>query len=73
MHADNPVGEWNHFFIRMVGDKVSVWLNGKQTVKEKPLIPLWQRNKPIPESEVIELQCHGDPVWFKNIYVRELK
>ena len=35
--ADKPVGEWNHFFVRMVGDKVSIWLNGKQTVKEAPL------------------------------------
>ena len=27
--ADNPVGEWNTFRIKMVGEKVSVWLNGK--------------------------------------------
>ncbi len=27
LSADKPVGEWNTFRIRMVGDKVSVWLN----------------------------------------------
>ena len=27
--ADNPVGDWNTFRIIMVGEKVSVWLNGE--------------------------------------------
>ncbi|MFC4992662.1 3-keto-disaccharide hydrolase [Rubritalea tangerina] len=72
VHADNPVGEWNHFFIRMVGDDVSVWLNGKLVVDKSPLINLWQKNQPLPKTEQIELQCHGDPVYFKNIYIREL-
>ena len=70
--ADKPTGEWNHFFVRMIGDKVSVWLNGKQTVNEAPLVNLWQKGKPLPESEQIELQCHGHPIWFKNIYIKEL-
>src|SRR5690606_17831349 len=26
--ADKPVGEWNSFRIKMVGEKVTVWLNG---------------------------------------------
>ena len=30
--ADNPVGEWNSFRIRMIGNRVWVWLNDKQTV-----------------------------------------
>lgn len=70
--ADNPVGEWNHFFIRMIEDKVSIWLNGKLVVNGQPLHNLWEKGKPIPEAEQIELQCHGDPVWFKNIYIKEL-
>ena len=70
--ADNPVGEWNHFFIHMIGNKVSVWLNGKQTVKKVPLYNFWENDKPIPEVEHIELQCHGHPIWFKNIYIKEL-
>ncbi len=72
--ADKPVGEWNHFYIRMVGDRVSIWLNGQNTVNDAPLYNLWEKGKaPIPVQEQIELQCHGHPVWFKNIYIKELK
>ena len=70
--ADKPVGEWNHFFIRMIEDKVTVWLNGKLVVNGQPLHNLWEKGKAIPDAEQIELQCHGDPVWFKNIYIKEL-
>ena len=70
--ADKPVGEWNHFFIRMIEDKVTIWLNGQLVVNGQPLHNLWEKGKPIPEAEQIELQCHGDPVWFKNIYIKEL-
>ena len=30
--ADNPVGQWNTLHIKMVGTRVWVWLNDKQTV-----------------------------------------
>ena len=70
--ADKPVGEWNHFFIRMIKDKVTIWLNGQLIVNNQPLQNLWEKGKPIPVMEQIELQCHGDPVWFKNIYIKEL-
>ena len=71
--ADKPTGEWNHFFIRMIGDRVSIWTNGKLTVNDAPLYNLWEKGKtPIPVMEQIELQCHGHPTWFKNIYIREL-
>ena len=71
--ADNPTGEWNHFFIRMIGDRVSIWLNGQLTVNDAPLYNLWEKDKnPIPVMEQIELQCHGHPTWFKNIFIREL-
>ena len=70
--ADKPAGEWNHFFIRMIGDSVTIWLNGKLIVNDAPLENLWEKGKPIPVMEQIELQCHGDPVWFKNIYIKEL-
>ncbi|NQZ56961.1 MAG: DUF1080 domain-containing protein, partial [Lentisphaeraceae bacterium] len=70
--ADNPIGEWNHFYIRMVDERVSIWTNGKLTVNDAPLTNLWQKGQPIPEAEQIELQCHGHPIWFKNIYIKEL-
>ena len=71
--ADNPVGQWNTFHMKMVGDKVTVKLNGKVVVDNTPLENYWFRGQPLPEKGPIELQHHGDPLWFKNIYIKELK
>ena len=30
------------------------------------------KGKPLPKTGPIELQFHGDPLWFKNIYIKEL-
>ncbi len=70
--ADRPVGEWNTFHIIMKGDKVTIFLNGKKVVDDTPLENYWQRGKPLPAKGPIELQHHGDRLWFKNIYVKEL-
>ncbi|MFQ5732071.1 MAG: DUF1080 domain-containing protein [Planctomycetaceae bacterium] len=70
--ADNPVGEWNTFRIRMVGERVSVWLNGKLVVDNTVLENYWERNKPIYETGQIELQNHGNTLYFRNIYIKEL-
>jgi hypothetical protein len=71
--ADNPVGDWNTFRIRVVGNKVSVWLNGKQTVDNQVLDNYFDRAQPILPSGPIELQTHGSEMRFRNIYVREIK
>jgi len=70
--ADNPVGEWNTFRIRMVGEKVSVWLNGKLVVDNVTLENYWERDKPIYETGPIELQNHGNTLYFRNIFIKEL-
>lgn len=70
--ADNPIGEWNTFFIRMVGDKVTITLNGKTVVNNVTLENYWERDKPCYETGPIELQHHGNTLYFKNIYIREL-
>ncbi len=70
--ADNPIGEWNTFHIKMVGDKVTIKLNDKLVVDNVPLENYWQRGQPLPSVGPIELQHHGDRLWFKNIYVKEL-
>ena len=70
--ADKPVGEWNTFRIIMKGDKVTVYLNGELVVDNTPLENYWERGKPLPAKGPIELQHHGDQLWFKNIYVKEL-
>jgi len=70
--ADKPIGEWNSFRIVMVGEKVHVFLNGVLVVNNTTLENYWDYNLPIFESGQIELQNHGDKLWFKNIYIREL-
>ncbi len=70
--ADKPVGEWNTFHIIMKGDKVTVFLNGVKVVDDTPLENYWERGKPLPAKGPIELQHHGDKLWFKNIYIKEL-
>jgi hypothetical protein len=72
-NADNPVGEWNRFRILMVGEKLHVYLNNELVVRDTVLENYWERDKPIYPSGQIELQNHGGPLWFKNIYIREIK
>ena len=70
--ADNPIGEWNTFWIKMVGDKVWVKLNGELIVDNVTMENYWERDKPIYPSGQIELQNHGNTLWFKNVYIKEL-
>ena len=69
--ADKPAGEWNTFHIVMKEDRVTVKLNGKLVVDNTPLENYWERDQPLPSKGPIELQNHNDPLWFKNIYVKE--
>jgi hypothetical protein len=70
-NADKPVGEWNTFRIRMLGDKVTVYLNDKLVVDNVVMENYWERDKPIYPSGQIELQNHGNTLYFKNIYLKE--
>jgi hypothetical protein len=70
--ADKPIGEWNTFYIKMVGDKVTVKLNGKLVVDNVTMENYWERDKPIYPKGTIELQNHGNTLYFRNIYVKEL-
>ena len=64
--ADRPVGEWNHFRIVMIGDKVTVFLNGELVTWNVTMENYWERDKPIYASGPIELQHHGDALYFKT-------
>jgi hypothetical protein len=74
--ADKPIGQWNTFRIVMKGDKVSVWLNGELVVDNVTLENYWDRKKdpnaPLPATGPIELQHHGNPLEFRNIFIKEL-
>ena len=63
--ADYPEGDWNRFVITMRGERVTVVLNG-ETVIERAQLP------GVPARGRIGLQDHGDPVEFRNLFIKEL-
>jgi len=65
--ADNPPGEWNTFKILLVGEKVTVHLNDKLVVDNIPMDTL----KGVEKGPVM-LQHHGNPLWFRNVFIKEL-
>ena len=70
--ADNPIGQWNTMTIKMVGTRVWVTLNGKEVVVGQVLDNFFDRTQPVLPTGSIELQTHGSPVRFRNVYVREI-
>jgi hypothetical protein len=63
--ADAPFGQWNRFVITLKGERVSVLLNGELVIDgaELPKVPPRGR---------LGLQNHGDPVEFRNLFIKEL-
>ena len=78
-----PAGQWHRYTVTAKGNKVAVVLNGEQvidmdlndwpTVHKNPDGSRNKYNKPMkdfPRSGHILLQDHGNPVWFRNIYIK---
>ncbi len=72
VRADHRAGEWNSFRVIMMGERVSVYLNDKLVVDNTVLENYWERDKPIYASGQIELQAHGNPLYFRNVFIREI-
>ena len=70
--ADRPVGQWNTMKIKMIGDRVTVHLNDQLVVDNVVMENYWERDKPIYPTGQIELQEHGNTIYFKNVYLKEL-
>lgn len=66
VRADNDLGKWNRFVIHMKGDRLSVRLNGKLVVDDARL-------PGVASAGPIALEHHGEPVQFRNVFIRELK
>lgn len=76
-----PANEWNVAYIRAVDDGVEYWLNGVKTAEYSIGSPEWKalvaksKFNSMPDyatrdSGKIVFQDHGDPVWYRNIFVR---
>jgi hypothetical protein len=75
--ADNPIGGWNTFHVKMIGPTVWIRLNDKLTVDGQIMDNYFdQRNgyaRPIAAAGPIELQTHNSEMRFRNIFVKEIK
>jgi predicted dehydrogenase len=72
LKADRPVGEWNSFFIHMVGERATVVLNGETVVDDVVMENYWDRTRPVDPRGQIELQNHGNELFFRELFVREI-
>ena len=70
--ADQKLGEWNTFRIKMIGERVSVWLNDELVTDNVVLENFWDRKQPIFPTEQIELQAHGSKVAYRDIFIKEI-
>ena len=61
--ADNPVGQWNTFWVKVEGEKVWIKLNGKLVVDGVTLENYWDRTKPLIPTGDIQL-------WFRKSQTR---
>jgi Domain of Unknown Function (DUF1080) len=79
----HPVGEWNSSRLLVKGNHVEHWLNGTKVVDYDLNSPDWKKRKSaskwndakgygVASRGHIDLQDHGDEVWFKNILIRSL-
>ncbi|HEY9049005.1 MAG TPA: DUF1080 domain-containing protein [Ohtaekwangia sp.] len=81
--AAKPVGEWNEGKIIVNGNHVEHWLNGTKVVEYELGSDDWNKRRKVSKWKdfpgygltkkgSIDLQDHGNEVWFKNILIKPL-
>ena len=77
-----PVGQWNTGRIVCKGTIIQHWLNGEKVIHMDYKDPKWAANVDMlrqrggnldARGANLSLQDHGDPVWYQNIRLKELK
>ncbi len=71
---DRPFGEWNSFKIKMIGERVTVILNGEVVVDNAVMENYFdkERKRPIFAKGPIQLQTHGGEIRWRNVFIREI-
>lgn len=80
--AARPAGEWNQARIVARGPRVEHWLNGVRVVAYELWTEQWRTlvaktkfaewpGYGMARSGHVGLQDHGDPVWYRNVKIRE--
>ena len=70
--ADKPFGEWNNFRIRIIGERVTVHLNGQLVVDNARMENYFDRKGGMPSRGPIQLQTHGGEIRWRNVFIKEL-
>jgi hypothetical protein len=71
--ADKPIGQWNSFRIIQLGERTTVYLNGKMVVNNARLENYWDRKLPLMPKGPIQLQTHGNgEIRWRNAFIREI-
>jgi len=65
VRADRDPGEWNRTMITMIGDRLTVSLNGRLVIENARL-------PDVPPHGRIGLQHHGTSIDFANLWIKEL-
>ena len=80
--ATKPAGQWNSGRIVCKGTVIQHWLNGKKVVDFDYTDKRWEFNVDLlrkrgadlnARGAQLSLQDHGDPVWYRNIQLREIR
>lgn len=69
---DKPFGEWNKMRVRLVGELVSVWFNGKVVVDNARMENYFDRKGSLPARGPIQLQTHGGEIRWREVHVRPI-
>jgi hypothetical protein len=72
VRVDRPVGQWNTFRIKMVGDHVTVYFNGQLVVDDAVMHNYFDGSSPLFDSVPIQLQTHDGKIHFRNVFVRKI-
>lgn len=70
--ADKAFGEWNALRVRMIGERVSVWLNDALVVDHARLENYYDRKLALPREGPIQLQTHGGEIRWRKVWLREI-